>query len=132
MEVFATDPVLAACISVASGDGRTTALAVLRPRQRSGRDDPKERALTIYEFADTVQFANFESVLVQASPNHVYLSDNLPDADLRKAEGALEALEISSERVPKSNFTDDDVISQLQKLSGEAITSVESVRVLAA
>lgn len=120
--------VAAVIVNVSAAGARQVGLALLKPRPRDKREDPKTKSITLYEFEDTAQYANLESAIVQTAPGHVYIADGLADAEVRKVEGVVEGMEATYERVPRSHFTEADALAELQKLAGDAVTSAEPVR----
>jgi hypothetical protein len=122
------DAVWAAVYATVSGDaGRAVGIAVLRPRARDNRDDPRSKELVLFQFLDTERYANAESLLVSFAPTHIYLADTLADAEIKKLEQMLDAAELTSERTGKGFFSDTDGLANVNKLHGEPVLDAEKV-----
>jgi hypothetical protein len=123
------DAVVIAAVFVSVGTGgRSIGYAVLRGRTPESREDKKSRELALYDTTDTERYANFESLLVQTAPSHVYISDlTAHESELKKLQNVCEASSVTCETVSKSHFSDKDWDKNCLKLAGVNVT-ILSVR----
>lgn len=103
----------------ASSDKRKCGVAFLQPIPRQDMGETKRRKLVLYEFLDTEQYANLESLLIQLQLDQLYFAEKSADeTEMKKVKAVLEKqLECLTEPAPNSMFLEGDVLKRIEKLT---------------
>lgn len=107
-----------AAVFVNNASDRNVGLAVVKPRLRATKEDPKTWALYLYDFIDQEHYTGLEAMLVRHAPEHVYLSD-VSEMENKKLQQLIEGVpEMMHETLGKGKFADAEAVSMLEKLGG--------------
>ncbi|KAJ0396154.1 hypothetical protein P43SY_002258 [Pythium insidiosum] len=105
-------------------------VALCRPRLRrscvkgQSDEDTKHWELVVFEFSDSSEFTNLETLLVQVQPAKCYLAAELTQEPLvgdgKKINALLQAQEIVGVEMKKKAFKDTSLEANLPRLLGDA------------
>ena len=131
MDEFTYDSSFGAWFGTITNDGqRTIGYALLRPRARSSKQDTISKELILYQFIDTDRYSYIESIFTHTCPSSVYIADGcVPSSEINKIEQILQGAELTYTTVARSIFTDNEILTHLEKLTGTSTSHIESMTV---
>lgn len=112
--------VLAVCASIRAA-GRDVGVACLAPRARDTKADKRRWRLELYQFEDSEQFSNFESVVVREQPAKCYVHAGISAAERSKLNDVLDAAGVEVTELRAAQFKADSLVQDLGRLAGESV-----------